>query len=235
MPSCSSTGSQLLDRLPAAERASLMARLQRVTLPVHQVLFRQAQPLTDVHFPINGVLSLVTRLKDGAAIEVTTIGNQGTTGVPVLLGTGLSANADCVSQVVGEHLVMPADAFQRELAASPAFRDIMNRYVAVLLVQVGQAVACNRLHSTAQRSARWLLMTHDRVGADSFHLTHEFLGFMLGVRRASVTVALAGLKKARLIASNRGQIQILDRAGLEGAACECYAIMHRAHKDLQAL
>ncbi|HEX9775308.1 MAG TPA: Crp/Fnr family transcriptional regulator [Actinomycetota bacterium] len=227
------SGNRLLDQLPEAERTAMLRGMKRVSIPIGETLFRQGRPVRHVHFPINGVLSLVTRLSDGSAIEVTTIGNEGTTAASVFLGAATSAPAECVAQIVGDHLVMPADDFRDAVGPTSALHQVMNHYLAVLLVQVGQAVACNRLHNTKQRSARWLLMIHDRVGSDRFFLTHEFLGFMLGIRRASVSDAMATLRKAGLVGSVRGHIEIRDRAALEATACECYTVMHRAHEDLK--
>jgi CRP-like cAMP-binding protein len=174
------------------------------------------------------VLSLITRLSDGSAIEVSTVGNQGMAVVSAFLDPAAPANADTICQVPGQVYVIPADTFRESVDALPDLRRQCLRYAAALLTQVGQAVACSRLHPSGQRCARWLLMTHARVRADDIPLTHDFLAFMLGVRRASVTNALATLAADGLIATRRGSIRILDREGLGDASCECYVTMEQA-------
>lgn len=225
-------GNLIINTLPPRDRRALLAQLEPVSFSVHHMVFRRGKPIPRVYFPVTGVLSLVTTLRDGSTIEVSMIGREGTSGVPVFLGASGSANASCFSQVPGTALRMSRQDFSRAVERSPALRRVLLRYTSALLVQVGQAVACNRLHSTMQRCARWLLMTHDRVESDEFPLTHEFLSVMLGTRRASVTQAAGALQKAGLIRYRRGQMSILDRRGLERASCECYRVFHRAFQDV---
>jgi CRP-like cAMP-binding protein len=228
VPNRELSGNQLLDALPPRQRDCVLARAEPVHLDMGQLQFRQAEPISTVHFPTTAVLSLITLLRDGTAIEVSTIGNEGTTAAPVFLGPGVMSNAQCICQIVGDAIAIRAEDFQRAVENSPALQDIMKRYVAALLTQVGQAVACSRLHNTTQRCARWLLMTHDRVTSDEFHLTHEFLSFMLGSRRASVTEVLGSLNKANVVSSHRGDIRIVDRRGLHRLSCECYDVITEA-------
>jgi CRP-like cAMP-binding protein len=225
-------GNKLIDALSPRVRQSLLRHAERAHLDRGKLCFRQDEPITHVQFPTTAVLSLVTRLRDGTAIEVSTIGYEGTTAVPVFLGTPAMSNAECICQIAGEGILLRSDDFKAEVDASAALRDLLNRYVAALLTQVGQTVACSRLHNVTQRCARWLLMTHDRVDSDTFHLTHEFLGVMLGVRRASVSEALAPLRKDGTIRSTRGDIEIVDRRGLEKLTCECYSVMNDAMDDV---
>jgi CRP-like cAMP-binding protein len=231
-PGCGQRGNKLIDALPPRVRQSLLRRAERRHLDRGKLCFRQDEPITHVQFPTTAVLSLVTRLRDGTAIEVSTIGCEGTTAVPVFLGTGAMSNAECLCQIAGEGISLRSNDFKAEVDSSAELRDLLNRYVAALLTQVGQTVACSRLHNVTQRSARWLLMTHDRVGSDSFHLTHELLGLMLGVRRASVSEALAPLKRDGTIRSGRGDIEIVDRGRLEKLTCECYSVMNDAMDDV---
>src|SRR5204863_5318248 len=125
----------------------------------------------------------------------------------------------------GDALRMSADEFAREISKPKAFRDLVQHYTQAFFAQVSQQVACNGLHSVQERCARWLLLTHDRVGADEFPLTQEFLAQMLGVRRASVTVAAGALQRAGFIRFRRGRLTVLDREGLEGSSCECYRVI----------
>jgi CRP-like cAMP-binding protein len=222
---------RLLDAVPEKEVSRLLHGAERVSLPRGEVLSRQGEPIVRVHFPLTAVLSLVTTLTDGSTIEISTIGNEGTTAVPVYLGGDSMSNATCLCQIPGESLIMDTESFRAAARQSEPLRSVMDRYVLALLTQVGQAVACNALHTTIERAARWLLTSHDRVRADEFSLTQEFLSYMLGVRRASVTVAARTLQAAGLIRYQHGKITIVDRAGLEEAACECYFVMRSALEE----
>ena len=222
---------RLLDALPPEDQAVLVAAAERVTLPRGEILSRQSKPIQKVYFPVTAVLSLVTTLTDGSTIEMSTIGNEGTTAAPTYLGATSMSNVTCLCQIPGVSLSMDAEAFRAAASKSEQLRAVMDRYVLALLTQVGQAVACNALHSTLERAARWLLTSHDRVRSDEFALTQEFLSYMLGVRRASVTVAARTLQAAGLIRYQHGKITILDRIGLEEAACECYFVMRSALED----
>jgi hypothetical protein len=170
-------------------------------------------------------------MDDGAVVEVGTIGNEGAVGLSLFLGVSVSVPQTLV-QIPGNARRMPAAAFQSAVRELPLFRDLVARCTHAFMTQVSQTAACNRLHGIEQRCARWLLLTHDRVGgADTFPLTHQFLSFMLGVRRAGVTEAIGVLARSGLITSTGGRITIVDRPGLEGACCECYAIVRRFAGD----
>src|ERR1700682_1090544 len=220
------TGNHLLASLPETERDALMAQMWPTHLTVKTVLFDPGQVIGSVHFPIDGVVSLVTPLADGNIVEVATIGNEGIVGVPLVAGGSLAVRA--ISQVGGRTLRMDAALFVAEIERLSAFRRLVQRYIQALFGQISQAAACNRLHSNEERLSRWLLMSHDRVGTDSFPITHEFLGQMLGSRRATVTLSAGVLQAAGLIRYHRGRVTIVDREGLEGVACECYAIIKSA-------
>ncbi|HVC03842.1 MAG TPA: Crp/Fnr family transcriptional regulator [Candidatus Acidoferrales bacterium] len=203
-----------------------MAHTRPAHLVVKTVLFDPGQVIRSVYFPIDGVISLVTPLADGNIVEVATIGNEGLVGVPLVAGGSLAVRA--ISQVGGRTLRMDATTFIAELDHLPVFRRLIQRYVQALFGQISQAAACNRLHSNEERLSRWLLMSHDRVGVDAFPITHEFLGQMLGSRRATVTLSAGLLQAAGLIRYHRGRVTIVDRVGLEGVACECYGIIKAA-------
>jgi CRP-like cAMP-binding protein len=216
---------RILAALPPAERKRLSAALTRVRLPIKQVLFEPGEVVRAVHFPLDGVVSLVTPLEGGAIVEVATIGNEGIVGVPLVPAGSLAVRA--ISQVTGYSVRMDARLFLAELERSRQLSTLVRRYVQALVGQIAQAAACNRLHSNEERLSRWLLMSHDRVGVDEFPITHEFLGQMLGSRRATVTLSAGILQAAGLIRHQRGLVTILNRPGLEEVACECYRVIKR--------
>jgi CRP-like cAMP-binding protein len=215
----------LLDALPAAESQRLMRSLTPMRVQVKTVLFEPGRTIESVYFPLNAVVSLVTPLEDGAIVEVATVGNEGIVGVPLVPGGSLAVRA--ISQVAGWVVRMDAPTFLKEVGREGPLRELVNDYLQALFGQISQAAACNRLHSNEERLSRWLLMSHDRVGADEFAITHEFLGQMLGSRRATVTLSAGILQAAGLIRYHRGHVTIVDRAGLESAACECYGVIKR--------
>ena len=218
------TGNHILDALPPADLARLRPDMEEVALVVRDVVFDAREIITAVHFPVSGIVSLVTPMEDGSIVEVTTVGNEGMVGVAVFLGAR-STTVRAISQVSGRALRQPVDAFLRAIDDHSQLRAVVQRYTQALFTQISQSAGCNRLHSNEERLARWLLMSHDRVGADRFPITQEFLSQMLGVRRATVTVSAGILQRAGFISYARGQVTIVDRKGLEGASCECYRIM----------
>ncbi len=183
-------------------------------------------PIKVVHFPLDAVISIVTILSSGTTIEVGTVGSEGTTGVPAALGASTMPNT-AFCQVAGSSFVMSRNALERLLAGVPQFRQVVNAYAVGYLNVLAQMVACNGVHPLDARCARWLLMTHDRVGRPTFPLTQEFLSQMLGVRRSGVTMAASAFADAGFIRYSRGLMEILDRDGLESEACECYAFAKR--------
>jgi CRP-like cAMP-binding protein len=225
-----SGGNRIFAALSPNELAFLRPNLVSVTVASGHVLYQQGARMDAVYFPETAVASLISRMSNDAVVEVGTIGNDGVVGLGLALGANTSV-AEVLIQIPGEVQQMAALAFTAALEELPHFRAIVARSTHAFMTQVSQTAACNRLHGIEQRCARWLLLTHDRVGgADSFPLTHQFLAFMLGVRRAGVTEALGGLTVAALITSTQGRVTILDRAGLEAASCECYAVV-RLHLD----
>ena len=214
---------RILQALPVAEHRRLAALMVPVSLGIKKVLFEPGQTIDAVHFPLDGVVSLVTPLDDGSIVEVATVGNEGIVGVPLVAGGALAVRA--ISQVPGRALRLSASDFLDEVRGCEPFRALTQSYIQALFGQISQAAACNRLHTSEERLSRWLLMSHDRVGVDEFAITHEFLGQMLGSRRATVTLSAGILQAAGLIRYHRGHVTILDREGLEGVACECYTVI----------
>ena len=217
---------RLLSTLSRELQIRLLPSMEKVSLSTRQLLYEADTPITHVWFPLSGVMSVVITLRDGAAVEVGTIGNEGLVGTQVFLGAERSS-AKVFSQVAGQALKMRTEMFRRALQEHADLHHIVRRYTQGLMNQISRTTACNHVHSVPARMCRWLLMTHDRVGASEFHLTQEFLAQMLGVRRPSVTVAAGQLARSGLIRYQRGRIQISDRAGLEAGACECYDSLRR--------
>ncbi|MBA3670634.1 MAG: Crp/Fnr family transcriptional regulator [Gemmatimonadaceae bacterium] len=221
-----STGSNrlltiLATRAPA-EHDALLAQLEPLAMKPGDVIFDVDGPIPYVYFPVSCVASLVKQLSDGRKLEVGTTGSEGFVGLPAFLGA-TSVPIQCFVQVPGSALRLRSEALRAAAASGTELHRILQRYAQYLFDQAAQSLACNRLHQVEQRCVRWLLMTHDRVPGDTFELTQEFLSFMLGVRRASVSEAAEALQVNGLIRYARGRITIVNRAGLEAAGCECYA------------
>lgn len=219
---------ELLQELPAADRDRLLLGSKMQHLNLQDVLFEPYDVIESVYFPVSGMVSLVTPMSDGKVVEMATIGHEGVVGVPMLLKKGVVANVRAISQVEGDAIAVTAHRFLDERNRGGALAAAVDWFELALYRLVGQIAACNRVHTMHQRCARWLLMTHDRVGADSFHLTQEFLSQMLGCRRSSVTVAVGALRRAGAIEHWRGTLTIVDRAALEAESCECYEVIQRA-------
>ena len=212
--------------LAPSEAEWLTTQIEPVELDLGQVIAESNEPFRHVYFPETAVFSIISRMADGA-VEVGTVGNEGMAGVAVFLDTDASVN-ETVAQIPGTAGRIESARFVDGVATRPELRRLLNRYTEAYLTQVAQTAACNRLHGIEARCARWLLMTHDRVGeAERFPLTQEYLAIMLGVRRAGVSLAAAALRDAGLIRYSRGAIRVVDRAGLERSACACYGIVRR--------
>lgn len=216
-----SVANRLLAALPPDELARLQPHLEPVDLPRRATLSKPGRVIDHVYFPEHGMVSLVAPLSDGAFIEVGVVGREGCVGSTVLHGVD-SYPAEAMVQVAGSALRIGAKALQREAARNGALMRLMLRFTHLLHVQVTQSAACNGRHGLQERLARWLLMTRDRIDDDTVPLTHDFLGMMLGTRRAGITVAIGALKSAGLVRNSTGRVTILDRSGLEAASCECY-------------
>jgi CRP-like cAMP-binding protein len=214
----------LLAALPEGEHAALLPHLEPVSLPARTVLHRPEQLIPHVYFPTAGVISLLAVPARGGGVEVGVIGREGFAGLPVFLGADCSTGL-CVVQIPLVALRMTADDFRSRVGRDSLLHSLLLRYTHFLLCQVSRSLACGATHSIGQRLCRWLLLVHDRVDADQFPLTQDFIAKMLGVRRASVSEAAAALQERRLIDYRRGRVSILDRKGLERAACECFRLV----------
>jgi CRP-like cAMP-binding protein len=213
----------LLAALSASTLEIILQRGSLVYLELREQIYEAEEPIYDVYFPLDCVLSVVARMMDGSEIEVGTIGREGMSAFPLLMGASSTANV-CYCQVPGRAIKIPADLFRELATTDPAFRQVLDRYLQAYVNMLGQLAACNRLHTVYERCARWLLMTRDRVEIDAIPLTQEFLAMMLGTRRSGVAIAASTLQHAGYIKYAHGTINILDRPGLEQAACECYRV-----------
>ncbi|HEX4539950.1 MAG TPA: Crp/Fnr family transcriptional regulator [Acidimicrobiales bacterium] len=226
-------GNRLLDALPPADQAGLAPYLEKVDLEMKELLFEQGKRFDRVYFPLTAVVSLLSVMEDTSGVEIATVGNEGLVGVPVSWGvTMLNPRELIQAQVPGEALVMDVDIFTSRMSQPGELTELVHLYTQALFSQIAQQVACNSLHSVEERCARWLLLTHDRVGVDEFPLTQEFLSQMLGVRRASVTVVSGAFQQAGFIRFRRGWVTITDRQGLESTSCECYHVVREVFDRL---
>ena len=220
----SQVANSLLAALPRQDYERLHPELEPVTLTYGEVLYEPGQRVRHVYFPSNAHVSMLVVIEGGKALEVGLVGREGMVGIALALGVEHSPVRAKV-QGNGTALRMQGNVFLEELArCAPLHREV-HRYAYAKLAQARQTAACSRFHLVEARLARWLLMTRDRVRSDRFHLTHEFLAEVLGVRRVGVTNAAGDLQRRKLIGYSRGDITILDRSGLEAAACSCYAIV----------
>jgi len=221
----------LIELLPRAARRTLLALCEPVDLVFSDKLSSTAEVTRYAYFPVNATISLVTEIDGKPVLEVGMVGREGMVGAELVLGVSASP-VHAVVQGAGSAWRIPTRAFRRELAASPALRLCLNRYIYVLMAQFGASAACLRYHLIGPRLARWLLMMQDRAHSDHFFVTQEFLSYMLGVRRVGITAAAGSLQRGGLIEYRRGALSVLSRRGLEAAACGCYAADRRSYSAL---
>jgi CRP-like cAMP-binding protein len=211
-------GNQVLASIAAKDYGRL-DQLEPVLLRFGQILYEAGGRIGHVYFPIDSLISLLTAVDKRRTLEVGMVGNEGMTGMPFILGMGVSG--------------VRAAPFRIEFDRNQALRQALFRYTYALMAQISQTAACNRFHEAEERLARWLLMTRDRVASDEFPLTHEFLAHMLGLRREGVTEAASALKRRGLIDYRRGKIQILDVKGLRASSCSCYQTVKTVYDRIQ--
>jgi len=212
---------RLIEQLPRPDRLRLLDAAEAVQLLPAQVLQELGEPTRHVYFPSTGYIALVALVDQQSGLAVGLVGFEGMLGVQLAMGV-VTAPQRALVQGPGTAWRIGRVAFRRELARSSALRGGLSRYVALLMAQLASTAACLHFHEIGPRLARWLLMNHDRAGVDHFHITHELLAGLLGARRVGITVAAGRLQRLGLIHYHRGEVQVLDRAGLEAAACGCY-------------
>ena len=221
----------ILSCLSSEHLEGIRPHLRPIELAIRQVIYEPNQPIEHVYFVETGMISVVSVMADGRSIEVGTIGSEGVAGGVLLLGSKAVPYQYFV-QMAGSGFRVDAAAFEDIAKRNEDFRDLLLRYHSAFHTQTMQTAACNGLHSISQRCCRWLLMSQDRINGDTVPLTQEFLGTMLGVRRASVSDVLRPIQERGWIRSNRGEITILDRKGLESGSCECYSVIAEQQKKL---
>jgi CRP-like cAMP-binding protein len=215
------TANSLLAALPTKEHERLLAGVDLVKLTYGEVLYEPGEQMRHVYFPVDCLVSLLTVVEDRRTLEVGLVGREGMVGSRVVLGIN-TASVRALVQATGTAMRIKSARFLREFRRSPALQRALFRFTDALMIQVTQTAACNRFHTVAARLARFLLMTRDRLPPGKFHLTHEFLADMLGVRRVGVTSAASALQRRKVIRYHRGTVTILDQQGLEASCCSCY-------------
>ncbi len=217
---------EILLRLPRPELDRVMAKAEFVQLKLHQVLYEAGQTIKSAYFVNEGLISILSVQPDGRSVEVGLIGNEGFTGLPLLVGFR-SSPTRAMTQGDGAAYRCDAASLTHLRQQCPALEIQLHRFGQRLAMQTTQIAACNRLHDVVERLARWILMSRDRIAADTLPLTQEFLAQMLGTRRSSVTVAAGILQKAGLISYTRGTVRVVNRSELEDAACDCYRVIQQ--------
>jgi len=228
LPDGTELHNRLLGALPEDDWVRIVKDLRMTPITTGQTLQAPGTPVLEVYFPNGGVYSVTNEMRDGEQVEVATVGREGMLGVGVFLGDASGTGRTLRQVANGDLPTMGVARFVEESGTAGPFRNILGRYAQANLLQIMQCTACNALHNVEQRCCRWLLQTHDRVGADDFLLKHEFLAMMLGVQRPTVTLVLGALQRMGLISTKYGRIRILDRANLERASCECHEVI-RGH------
>jgi CRP-like cAMP-binding protein len=223
---------QLLAALPEADYQRLAAQLEPVQMQAGQLLHGAAAPMRHVWFPVNGIASMLSTMRNGNATEIAMIGNEGMVGISLLTG-GTHAQTDIVVKTPGLGYRLREGIIREEFRRCDSLRNILLRYTHALFAQTAQIAACNRHHSIEQQLCRFLLSSLDRLSSSELRMTQEFIANALGVRRESVTDAARRLQGAGLIRYRRGRIKVIDRRGLESGVCECYAVVRHEHEAMR--
>lgn len=230
-PTAETRQNQLLAALPAAEWQRWLPQLERVEMPLGQVLYESGTTLSHVYFPLTAIVSLLYVMENGASAEIAVVGNEGIVGISLFMG-GESTPSRAVVQSAGDGFRLKAQTMKDEFNRAGPVLHLLLRYTQALITQMAQTAVCNRHHSLDQQLCRWLLLSLDRLQGNNLVMTQELIANMLGVRREGVTEAALKLQKAGLIRYARGQISVLDRAGLELRTCECYAVVKNEYDRL---
>jgi CRP-like cAMP-binding protein len=225
------TGNHLLAALPDAEQQRWLHELERVEMPLGQVLYESGGTLSHVYFPTTAIVSLLYVMENGASAEIAVVGSEGIVGVSLFMG-GDSTSSRAVVQSAGQGLRLKAQILKEEFNRAGAVLHLLLRYTQALITQMAQTAVCNRHHSLDQQLCRWLLLSLDRLQGNELVMTQELIANMLGVRREGVTEGAIKLQQAGLIRYVRGHITVLDRDGLQKRSCECYAVVKREYDRL---
>lgn len=215
---------KLLASLHREEYARLNKHLEPVSLKKGKIIYYQGDPVREAYFPLGGMISLVSTTEEGSGVEVAMIGNEGMAGLSIIL-RGISAPYQVMVQIPGNAVRIKSQALRDEFERGEQLHHLLLRFTHTLVSQISQSAVCNRFHTAEARLCRWLLTSHDRVQSDTLNLTQEFLAYMLGSPRTSVTLIAGKLQEEKLIRYSRGKIKILNRQGLERGSCECYRIV----------
>lgn len=221
------TGNRMLDALPSSELELLRSHCTLAALDRQDHLYEPGAVIETIHFPVDGIVSLVCLMKDGGGVETATIGREGMVGYSVFHGVRTGSQLAIV-QIPGQSYRLATETFIELLPQLPTLSRLLHRFTVLLFTLAAQNSGCNRKHSIEERCCRWMLMVAERLERETFELTHDFIAQMLGVRRASVTESLGALEKRNLIKTSRGRITIVDRQGLESSVCECYEVIRAA-------
>ncbi len=225
------TTNHILDALPTAERARLLAQLERVEMKLGEVIHESGAAQTHVYFPVDCVVSLLYVLENGSMAEVAIVGDDGVVGMPIITGDSRSPQRAIV-QAAGFALRMKAQDLRKEFERAGPAQQILLRYSQALTIQIGQTAVCNRHHNLEQQLCRWLLISIDRLPTDDLTMTQELIANMLGVRREGVTEAAGRLQQIGAIRYQRGRIAVLSREKLETLCCECYEVVRKEYLRL---
>ena len=227
------TQNHLLAALPENEYERLLPHLEAVSMPLGEALYESGGRLQHVYFPTTSIVSLLYVLEDGASAELAVVGNEGVLGISLFMGGETTPNR-AVVQSAGFGYRLKSSLLKEEFNRAGPLLRLLLRYTQALITQMAQTAVCNRHHSVQQQLCRWLLLSLDRLPTNTLTMTQELIANMLGVRREGVTAAAGALQRAGLIEYSRGRIVVLDRPGLEGAVCECYAVVKREFDRLLA-